>query len=428
MTTARPRRAQTFRRFGGAAAIVSAVALATFVSVPAAMAASAAPAAAALPTAGLNYVAIGDSYSSGLGVDPQTDQPVAGCGQSSNNYPHQVAAALGMNLTDVTCAGAQASNVTTDPQQTYNPDGTPLAVAPVQLDSLSADTDVVTITVGGNGLKFTQIALACAAATADGPLLFNNPPAPAPPNTTCEPSVSALLTPAFQALAKSLADTYAAVAQAAPNAKIFVLGYPSIAPDVIPPAGCFSSVLTPNSFPFTTADTPFLHGVETNLDNLVQKTAAGAGFTYVPTFADSIGHSACAAPADQYVNGVFVSFVTDPTTHETVPLIDEKSLHPNASGVDFMAAELEPQIEAAFPVIDTPTPTPTPSVTATPTVSPTDTPAPTSSATATAVPAALASTGLSEPFIAGAGVLALLFLGAGISVAIVQRRLAAGRR
>ncbi|MCU1477948.1 MAG: hypothetical protein JWQ64_2641 [Subtercola sp.] len=420
MTTVTSSRSRVVSRVGRLAAIVVAVGIVACVSVPAASASTlATPPAidpALLPTAGLNYVALGDSYSSGLGVDPQTDQPVAGCGQSSNNYPHQVASALGMHLTDVTCAGAQASNVTTTPQPILAPDGTVIATAPVQLDSLSVDTDVVTITVGGNGLKFTQVALACAAASADGPLLFNNPPAPAPPNLTCEPSVTALLNGVFPSLIKSLGDTYAAVKAAAPNAAVFVLGYPSIAPATVPTEGCFSPALTPNSFPFTTSDTPFLHSVETHLDQAVQAQAAAAGFTYVPTFADSLGHSACAAPADQYVNGVFVSMVLDPTTHLPVPLIDEKSLHPNAAGVDFMASELLPGIVAAFPeTVVTPTPTPTPT--------------PLTTETATALPSAsLAATGLSEPFIAGASVLALLFLGAGLSALIVQRKQRGQRR
>ena len=40
-----------------------------------------------------HYVSLGDSFTADWGVDPVgADQPSTGCGQSSNDYPHQVAA------------------------------------------------------------------------------------------------------------------------------------------------------------------------------------------------------------------------------------------------------------------------------------------------------------------------------------------------
>ncbi|WP_216074289.1 hypothetical protein, partial [Acinetobacter baumannii] len=62
-------------------------------------------AVAAPPTEGLQYVALGDSYAAGYGILPSTGLPVPGCDQGQQNYPHQVAAALGLQLTDVTCTG-----------------------------------------------------------------------------------------------------------------------------------------------------------------------------------------------------------------------------------------------------------------------------------------------------------------------------------
>ncbi|UFS60796.1 SGNH/GDSL hydrolase family protein [Subtercola endophyticus] len=404
--------------------VVSAVAVAGLIVVPAAAASASTAAAvdpAALPTAGLNYVALGDSYSSGLGVDPQTDQPAAGCGQSSNNYPHQLAAALDLNLTDVTCAGATANNITTQNQTVT--DGTRTTSVPPQITALSASTDIVTLTVGGNNLKFTQVAGACAAATAAGPLLLE------PAQNNCKSFLGPQITASFADIQTALAQTYEAVKASAPNAKIFVLGYPTIAP-AFGASNCFSPITQLNSFPFTDADvvgddttppTPFLHTIETNLAALVKSLSTASGFTYVPTFEDSTGHSAC--DSTPYVNGVDVSFATGS------PVIDEKSLHPNAAGVDFMAATTEPIIAAAFPATVTPptptlTPTPTPTVTDPAIVVPVTTP----TTTALAASTSLAATGLSEPFLAGTGVLALLFLGAGLSVLVVQRKQRAQRR
>jgi hypothetical protein len=41
----------------------------------------------------VNYVSIGDSYTSGPGITPYAPSAPAGCGQSEKNYPHLVALA-----------------------------------------------------------------------------------------------------------------------------------------------------------------------------------------------------------------------------------------------------------------------------------------------------------------------------------------------
>ena len=49
--------------------------------------------AVARPSREEHYVALGDSFTADWGVDPVgADQPSTGCRQSSNDYPHQVAA------------------------------------------------------------------------------------------------------------------------------------------------------------------------------------------------------------------------------------------------------------------------------------------------------------------------------------------------
>ena len=48
----------------------------------------------ALPAAAgaINYVSIGDSYTSGPGIEPYSLTAPPGCGRSQLNYPHLVAA------------------------------------------------------------------------------------------------------------------------------------------------------------------------------------------------------------------------------------------------------------------------------------------------------------------------------------------------
>ncbi|WP_147304989.1 SGNH/GDSL hydrolase family protein [Subtercola boreus] len=273
----------------------------------------------------VDYVALGDSYSSGIGLTPASG--VTGCDQSSSNYPHKLAQALKLNLTDVSCAGAAADNVWKTPQTLANG-----STVPVQTAALSAKTAIVTITVGGNGLKFTDIAKVCAAKSATGPLYL--PALSSFPN--CQSyfafTKNDLAATISGPVATDLAATYAAVKAAAPNAKVFVLGYPSIAPATAS-GSCFTPLGSANSFPFTDSDTPYLHGIETLLASTVKSQAQAAGFTYVPTFEGSVTHSVCSKKP--YVNGV----VLDPTT-----FISELSLHPNSDGMQYLAVAALPGV------------------------------------------------------------------------------------
>ena len=88
----------------------------------------------------IRYVALGDSYSAASGVLPPDPEAPLNCLRSTSNYPHLVAAATGAELTDVTCGGADTSDYFT-PQYDN---------VPPQLDAVTADTELVTMTIGGN--------------------------------------------------------------------------------------------------------------------------------------------------------------------------------------------------------------------------------------------------------------------------------------
>jgi lysophospholipase L1-like esterase len=356
-------------------AIVGALALGTLLAAPAATAAP----APGVPeqTKGLEYVALGDSYSAGLGIEPSTGLPAADCGQSAANYPHQLAAAYGLDLTDLSCQGATTNDVVVGGQFGL----------PAQISGLSASTDIVTITIGGNDAEFTAVTAGCIALSENGPLAFNE----AVPNcktAATQGGVDLLAARIAGPVTQALSTTFAAIAEAAPNAKIFVLGYPSLFPETLPEGGCFSPYGTPNAYPFTNVDVPYLHTVEVALDAAVQTTAANAGLTYVPTFASSFGHTPCAGAA-AYVNGITA----------TEAGVFPGSLHPNAAGVTFLTDSVSLAIDAAFPAAVVP-PTTTPAV-------------PTPSVAAPAPKRALANTGVEGALLASGLGLAMLLLAAG---------------
>lgn len=317
-------------------------------------------------TAGLNYVALGDSYSAGYGLTPYSDSPAPGCYQADANYPHLIAKALGMNLTDATCSGAVTANIIDTPQVTE-----PGHSAPVQADALSASTDVVTVTIGGNDFGFAPVAASCIAASALGPTVTSY--------DSCKQFYDFhgqdYLASTIPAVAAAVKHAFDVIHQKAPNAKIFVIGYPAIAPNAshIPTEGCFTSLIgtgqppfPQNTYPFTDIDVPYLHDLESQLDAAIHQQADAVGATFIPTFDQTVGNSPCANNPDAYINGISLEpdasapHVT-PTTPQGQPLtlngqalsLKLGALHPNEAGVHFIEGKVQAAISAAFPATGT---------------------------------------------------------------------------
>jgi lysophospholipase L1-like esterase len=314
---------------------------------------------------GLQYAALGDSYSAGYGLTPLTGLPVPGCRQADVDFPHLVAADLHLSLTDASCGGAVTANLNATPQLTS--DGT----APVQNSSLTADTDIVTVTIGGNDLGFAEIISFCTALTGNGPVAGNLT------LTNCRSSfaltsdgdllAARIINTVEPAVAAALAD----ITVRAPNAKIFVVGYPALFPDAAttPADGCFTSALgngqppfPESTFPFTDVDSSYLHSVQTDLDAALARQTELAGGTFVPTLSKSEAHSACAPPGEAYIEGITLirplnAASPDPVTPRARP--DNSTtlgieaapgaMHPNTAGVAFLADEVISAILAAFP-------------------------------------------------------------------------------
>lgn len=92
---------------------------------------------------GQRYVAMGSSFAAGPQLPPVKPSWPARCGQSFNNYPTLLAERFGMVLIDRTCSGATTDNVLG-----------PWGEVPPQINSVTADTRLVTITIGGNDLSY----------------------------------------------------------------------------------------------------------------------------------------------------------------------------------------------------------------------------------------------------------------------------------
>lgn len=300
--------------------------------------ASAAPPAA---TAGKTYVAMGDSYAAGFGLplpSTPTGQPVPGCAQTTLDYPRQVAANLGLQITDVTCSGATTTDF-------YSPQNVTGPRPPAQLDVFkTVQPDLITITIGGNDLGFTTIARTCLAASDKGPIYSNVNYSSCQAYYQSSAGQSSNPYNLLTSVAAKVKQAIAAVQAAAPKAKIVVIAYPAIAPDTAntPTGGCFNANLLPNgpvtvggiplvsAFPFTNVDLPFLQVLQQNLDNLIGQAAIDLGATYADIYPSSLSHSACSPEAVRWVEPVV------PGGGGT------NVLHPSLAGTTAMAALVGP--------------------------------------------------------------------------------------
>ena len=247
------------------------------------------------------YVAMGDSFTAGPGVlNQQLDQ--IGCFRSDQNYPHLVARARGSALRDPSCSGAEASDLTA-PQPVLG------GANPPQLDSLDAGVATISVQIGGNDIGFTEILSRCAAIL----------PLGAPCRTAFVAGGTDELSRRIAATAPKVAAALAEARRRSPQARIFVLGYPAILPDV--GLGCWPSL------PVAPDDVPYLRDKQKELNAMLATRATAAGATYVDVYTPSIGHDACQVPGVRWVEPL-------------VPLSPAAPVHPNSLGMHGMAAAL----------------------------------------------------------------------------------------
>lgn len=248
--------------------------------------AGAAP-SAAQDDAGLVYVSLGDSYTSGPLVLPHDTRWVPqGCGQSIRNYPHLAALRLGASsFTDVSCGGATIDDLY-EPQ-TGLPDGSTNAP---QLEALGPDVDVVTIGIGGNDVGFVGLALGC--------IRLVGPPTEQPCTPTYTGGGQDLVSDQIAEVAPELGQALDDIHAAAPDAEVFVVGYPTSLPDDA--VACWPYV------PILQADMPYLVAKYKQMNAMLAEQAARHDATYIDIYAPSIGHDACKPPAIAWVNGVVV--------------------------------------------------------------------------------------------------------------------------
>ncbi|WP_162240323.1 SGNH/GDSL hydrolase family protein [Nocardia arizonensis] len=223
----------------------------------------------------IEYVALGDSRAAApdRGVGGGFD----GCGRSGNGYPVQVANALRPRaFIDVTCSGATSANVVDSAQVTTAANGRRREAAP-QVEALRATTTLVTISIGGNDLRWWGLVAACfpPEQTVDAGCRFDR---------GAQERIDRKLTELDGLVA---ADLDAVVARA-PKATVVVVGH----------GGIYGSSGCGDAATVSTPDAAWVSNFFRGVDDVLRAQALAHHALFVDVRDAAAGHESC-APVDR---------------------------------------------------------------------------------------------------------------------------------
>ncbi|MCW2943676.1 MAG: hypothetical protein JWR24_393 [Actinoallomurus sp.] len=241
------------------------------------------------------YVALGDSFTAGPMIPRHQGSPWA-CLRSDHNYPSLVARALQpAAFSDVSCSAATIADMSRPQKVLFGQN-------PPQLDAVTPDASLVTISIGGNDVGFSKTLYTCAG-------LSLSAPAGAP----CMKHFGGTLDRRIVETAPRVAAVLRTVHVRAPRARVFVVGYLRLLPAR---TGCWPGV------PTAAGDVPYLDRIERSVNAMLAEEARRAGAGFVDAYRGGTGHDMCAS--HKWVEGILL-------THAAAPV------HPNAAGMRVVA-------------------------------------------------------------------------------------------
>lgn len=222
--------------------------------------------------AATGYVALGDSYSSGLGAGDYGDS--GDCKRSSKAYAQQFADANSPSSFDFTaCSGAVTDDVLAD-----------------QLGPLNDSTGLVSISIGGNDAGFADTMQAC---VLQG-------------ESVCLEKIDEAKSYVSGTLPGKLDSVYNAISDKAPAAKVVVMGYPHI-----------YKLNGECSVGISEKSREAINSASDAINDAVAKRAADHGFSFGDVRGSFTGHEICSG--DEWLHSV------------SIPNIGE-SYHPTEAG------------------------------------------------------------------------------------------------
>lgn len=263
------------------------------------------PRSASFPSPPVRYVALGDSFSSGEGAGTYaagTDTRANRCHRSTAAYPELFTQAFGKlpdqngrtaSLQFWACSGARTGNILKRSQGKAKAEGP-------QISRMTTDTDLVTVTIGGNDAGFLRMLIACSRAA---------------PGRTVAPCDNAEVDKRVSSVAAPLKRVFTAIRQRAPHATVIVLDYPQLFPADHVEQGCLALR------PWSRHSQHVLRDATVKLDDALSAAAAHAGVWFDEVREEFAGHAVC--DPEPWVSPLKASL--NPNR-----LIE--SFHPNAQG------------------------------------------------------------------------------------------------
>ncbi|MGW3648294.1 SGNH/GDSL hydrolase family protein [Streptomyces sp. NPDC000878] len=208
----------------------------------------AASAQASQLAAATGYVALGDSYSSGVGAGSYISSS-GDCKRSTKAYPYLWAAAHAPSSFNFTaCSGARTGDVLAS-----------------QLTPLSSSTGLVSISVGGNDAGFADVMTTCVLQS----------------DSSCIARINTAKAYVDSTLPGQLDNVYNAISSRAPAAHVVVLGYPRF------------YKLGQVCLGLSEAKRSAINGASDHLNSALAKRAADHGFTFGDVKTPFTGHELC---------------------------------------------------------------------------------------------------------------------------------------
>jgi lysophospholipase L1-like esterase len=201
----------------------------------------------------LDYVALGDSYSSGVGAGSY-DSASGNCKRSTRAFPKLWANANSPSSFAFTaCSGARTGDVTAS-----------------QLGPLNSSTDLVSLTVGGNDAGFADVMTTCVLQS----------------ESTCLNRIAQAKSYVDSTLPGKLDQVYSAISAKAPAARVVVLGYPRF----YKLGGSCLAGLSEN-------ERSAINGAADHLNAAIAKRAADHGYGFASVVGTFTGHEICSGSA-----------------------------------------------------------------------------------------------------------------------------------
>ncbi|MBG0856476.1 SGNH/GDSL hydrolase family protein [Streptomyces spinoverrucosus] len=204
--------------------------------------------AQASEAAATGYVALGDSYSSGVGAGSYISSS-GDCKRSTRAYPYLWAAANSPSSFNFTaCSGARTDEVLAS-----------------QLAPLNTSTGLVSISVGGNDAGFADVMTTCVLQS----------------DSACVSRINTARAYVDTTLPGKLDNVYSAIRSKAPSAHVVVLGYPRF------------YKLGQSCLGLSETKRKAINDASDHLNTAIEKRALNHGFTFGDVRSTFTGHEIC---------------------------------------------------------------------------------------------------------------------------------------